>query len=127
MWSLSQDFGDVQSAISSGTFDPTGQNYTTFGAPTFPTLPKLDMGTAATIASAGAAAAAGDPLPAIAAVAGSAASGSGSSASGDTTGVAATAGNILIRAAVIVLGFIFVAAGLVMFRSPIVVRSPVAS
>jgi len=142
MTNLLDRFGAVSDALSSGQFDAVGSNSTTFNYGTgsgdllstpFPALPAISSAFAPSATSAGnvvtsmGGATTGGNIPGAGSVA---INGTASAPSNAQAGIASTSNaassvkDYFLRAVIIILGFIFVAVGLNMFR-PGLVPNPV--
>lgn len=132
--SLLDRFGAVSDAIGSGTFDPAGSNYTSFNfgtssgdLPALPTLPSLFAPSATSagnkVVSAGGAGESTGVSPTAATAVTSATAAQPVNASTQEVKSGSIA-DYFLRAVIIILGFIFVAIGLNMFR-PGLVPNPI--
>lgn len=140
MSSLLDRFNDVSSAISSGEFDTVGSNSTTFNYGTgsgdltspFPALPAITSTFAPSatspgnvVASSGGTTTGGATTGAgTIAINGTASAPSNAQAGVASSGAASTLKDYFLRAVIIILGFVFVAVGLNMFR-PGTIPNPV--
>ena len=122
---LSTAFGDVQAAIANGTFDPVGLNYTSFMPPQLPGLPQMSGTTlgnsnSGTISSATKAINDAAASMGVSPASNFPAAIAAGTPSTPTAGASKNSGSIIAsyftRAVIIILGFIFVGAGLVMFK-----------
>src|SRR5216684_5378924 len=122
---LQDEFQATQDAISSGAFDPQGSNYTTFGGTPYssgdfwPSNIGSSYGSAASSANIGSTSSRtiGTPQGTNASTTRTPLQVGTIYPSGYTSdGVGGTVADYFARAVIIVLGFIFVAVGLMMFR-----------